>query len=779
MADFLFYLNKQGARGQKGEQGEQGFSPIITVGTNTLSEYTLLIQTQDSSFETVNLREHKEDLGGTYIRYNRNTGVMYAGDVDNATTEGLGVVRFATDAEAQAGSEETVITPAQVDSKIEELDNEIQTNLLNYVQRSELSAYALRTDLNNYVPISQLSSLVDLTSYQNISGQKNFQVIHATSIQTDRLSSTDGLSLIRKFNNTVRVGSQSSNDNLILYSPQRSITVEKSSGSYTVIDEENLSSYLPIATASDVGVVKPDGTTITIDNDGTLHGSSTYTLPTASTTTLGGVKVDGTTITIDSNGVISSQGGGSTYTAGNGIDITNDVISIDTSVVAEKTDIPTVPTNISAFTNDSGYITSSSLSNYMDLSSNQTSTGVKTFSSGIITRTIYSHNNSPILADGSNGETFVGGTGANGIVVLRSANRGVRIDRNGGSYTNVDTGNLDTELSNSTYLTQALNSAKKNIGEIVASSIPLTDAGLHLLDGSVIDGSGIYADFVTYISNLDTTANYFCTETEWQASVTQYGVCGKFVYDSTNNTVRLPKITGIIEGTTDVSALGNLIEAGLPNITGQVYAGGAYGSSLFTSSSGFIQNGSNDGWRTMTQQSTVSGASDTITFNASNSSSIYGNSTTVQPQTIQVMYYIVVANVTKTEIEVDIDEIATDLNNKVDASELTDITELYPTLGGLAMPSNVYTNLTLGSSGSTYSAPANGYFAISRVSGGNNQWINIKKSNDMILSQQLYNGTIRVLCPVLKGESVTITYTASGNLDYFRFYYAVGSESEA
>lgn len=595
MSDFNWYLNRQGVRGQKGEQGEQGFSPIITVETNTLSEYTLLIQTQDSSFETVNLREHKEDLGGTYIRYNRNTGVMYAGDVDNATTEGLGVVRFATDAEAQAGSEETVITPAQVDSKIDELDNEIQTALLNYVQRSELSAYALRTDLNNYVPTSQLSSLVDLSTVQNISARKNFRNGIGT---TSLVGLQDGIYIFPYSNGSypefivgannnyfdnisllgkkVIIGSNSNgkfildSDNGDLEVTASSFTIKRSGRINNNIDSGNIEDYLPIATASDVGVVKPDGTTITIDNDGTLHGSSTYTLPTASTTTLGGVKVDGTTITIDANGVISSQGGGSTYTAGNGIDITSDVISIDTSVVAEKTDIPTIPTNISEFTNDSGYITSSALSNYMDLSSAQTSTGVKTFSSGIITRTIYSHNNSPMLADGSNGEILVGGTGANTIVVLRSPNRGVRIDRNGGSYTNIDTGNLDTQLGN----------------------------------------SAVIAD-------------------------------------------------------------------------------------------------------------------------------------------------------------------------KVDASELTDITELYPTLGGLAMPSNVYTNLTLGSSGATYSAPANGYFAISRVSGANNQWINIKKSNNMILSQQLYNGTIRVLCPVLKGESVTITYTASGNLDYFRFYYAVGSESEA
>ena len=41
-----------------------------------------------------------------------------------------------------------------------------------------------------------------------------------------------------------------------------------------------------------------------------------------------------------------------------------------------------------------------------------------------------------------------------------------------------------------------------NIGEIITSTIPLTDAGLHLLDGSVISGNGAYSAFVTYIAGL-------------------------------------------------------------------------------------------------------------------------------------------------------------------------------------------------------------------------------------------------------------------------------------
>lgn len=64
-----------------------------------------------------------------------------------------------------------------------------------------------------------------------------------------------------------------------------------------------------VATTESTGIVKPDGTTITIDADGTLHGSSTYTLPNASTNTLGGVKPDGKTTFVNKDGVLSARGG--------------------------------------------------------------------------------------------------------------------------------------------------------------------------------------------------------------------------------------------------------------------------------------------------------------------------------------------------------------------------------------------------------------------------------------------------------------------------------------
>lgn len=58
------------------------------------------------------------------------------------------------------------------------------------------------------------------------------------------------------------------------------------------------------ATTEVLGGVKPDGETITIDEDGTLHGANTYELPAAAANSLGGVKVDNTDINISEDGVI-------------------------------------------------------------------------------------------------------------------------------------------------------------------------------------------------------------------------------------------------------------------------------------------------------------------------------------------------------------------------------------------------------------------------------------------------------------------------------------------
>ena len=251
--------------------------------------------------------------------------------------------------------------------------------------------------------------------------------------------------------------------------------------------------------------------------------------------------------------------------------------------------------------------------------------------------------------------------------------------------------------------------SSRNIGEIVTSTLPLVDAGLHLLDGSLLQGGGIYNAFVSYIKNLyetNSAAGYFATEEDWQASVSTYGVCAKYVYNSVDNTVRLPKITGLIEGTVDTNALGQLVEAGLPGINTTVttsVAGDHYhdrGSmEIYGTFNGGRVNelGDTTGAFYAIQTGTgftggYSGSGIKFGFNASrnwtgvtnttgahshnvtvqSTSAIYGNSNTVQPQTVKAFVYVVVATSVKEDIVVDIDNIATDLNAKANIADTAD-----------------------------------------------------------------------------------------------------------
>ena len=314
----------------------------------------------------------------------------------------------------------------------------------------------------------------------------------------------------------------------------------------------------------------------------------------------------------------------------------------------------------------------------------------------------------------------------------------------------------DTPLAN--------NNVSRNIGEIIQSTIPLSDAGLHLLDGALISSAGSYAKFVNYIAGLVTDyPDLFTTEADWQSSVSTYGVCGKFVYDSTNNTVRLPKITGFVEGTIDPTVLGDLVQAGLPNITG------SFGPCVARSSGAgaFYHIG-------QAGQTAGIGGTDApdVGFDASRSSSIYGNSTTVQPQSIKVLYYIVIASSITNELNLDV----ADLERSKADTDLSNVNARGTSLAsGWSMPSSRYIDLTIGAHGSSYSAPANGWFAIrGYAASGAFLWLS-NNANQIMQSGVAYSASAKggVCIPCKKGDSVSIGYYG-GALDFVRFVYAEG-----
>ena len=89
-----------------------------------------------------------------------------------------------------------------------------------------------------------------------------------------------------------------------------------------------------------------------------------------------------------------------------------------------------------------------------------------------------------------------------------------------------------------------------DLGKLKISATPITDEKYHLGNGTVL-GLEDNTEFVNYIADLyadNPSADYFATEQDWQTEVAQYGICDKYVYDSTYNTVRLPKYGNSLQG---------------------------------------------------------------------------------------------------------------------------------------------------------------------------------------------------------------------------------------
>lgn len=125
------------------------------------------------------------------------------------------------------------------------------------------------------------------------------------------------------------------------------------------------------------------------------------------------------------------------------------------------------------------------------------------------------------------------------------------------------------------------------------------------------------------------------SEDEW--NIFAQTTNGNVPHYSTGNgstTFRMPKIVGYVKGTSTLSEVGGYIKEGLPNITGgfrSVDLGGNEASvgafwDDVSFSSEFVTGGVSTGF------------DETISFDASRSSTIYGNSAHVTPETSVVMF---------------------------------------------------------------------------------------------------------------------------------------------
>ncbi len=164
----------------------------------------------------------------------------------------------------------------------------------------------------------------------------------------------------------------------------------------------------------------------------------------------------------------------------------------------------------------------------------------------------------------------------------------------------------------------------KQIGEVYFSqSSSATDnkGALPLFTGEVIASADqVYPQFYAWVlAHTDLCK----TEAEWQTAVTTYGECPFYVIDDTNKTIRLPKLGNFIKmANTDDGVTQS--DAGVPNITGNV-VGTEVGKTETEPTGAFYIDGDST-WRMQSD-----GGGKLMKFDASRSSSVYGNSNTVTP----------------------------------------------------------------------------------------------------------------------------------------------------
>jgi hypothetical protein len=386
---------------------------------------------------------------------------------------------------------------------------------------------------------------------------------------------------------------------------------------------------------------------------------------------------------------------------------------------------------------------------------------------------------------------------------------------------------LSLSTDGTTYTTEATytSSTKLPYSSSYNFNLGINRSGvLYAFDGSAdLNESYINVNGARWWTGIIPTAS-FTDESLLQATVTLSvtGSCGKYVYDPINNTLRLPKLNGMLEATVTNNAVGSLIQAGLPPLYTQEsgnhthtsttgsesahthsrgtmeikgsFQGGKSGSAVsgaFTKASGAdtyttgtadsytISFTASKNWTGSTSAGTSHTHTVTINSNGAHTHNLTWNPTvqssnTVQPEVTRVLAYIVIKTIIKSTSVVNFDNYTYDLNQKADKdfSNVTFSQSAKHMLGRLFFPSNTYVDVSLPASGSTLTAPADGFYscAISGTSGSSYMelW-----AGGLCATANFCGGWGATFLPVKAGDIVTVYYGGTSfTLQFFHFVYA-------
>lgn len=326
MADFQFYLNRQGVRGAKGVKGDKGDSPIVSVNKHTANEYVLQIDNPDGTqIITPNLvgQQIVVNTAGDYVKYDRVSNQFVTVELPSATGEEEGLIRLATDADYTERDEFSAVTPYGLVQHLPSLITTSVDNLIRVFYDVPTDSIVIDTS-KIHEDISSVNTTA--TNALNISRDNTNEIntLKSTAIGIDdTTTASDKVWSSSKTNNEISTVANS------LLQTQRDVTalnadmteikpiVQAHTESISSINDSisNLTGKTNPATTTTAGIVKPDGETITVTADGTITaagGSAPDNMVTTDTTqVITGRKTFDNTVTVGTGIKSSSIGEGS------------------------------------------------------------------------------------------------------------------------------------------------------------------------------------------------------------------------------------------------------------------------------------------------------------------------------------------------------------------------------------------------------------------------------------------------------------------------------------
>ena len=412
------------------------------------------------------------------------------------------------------------------------------------------------------------------------------------------------------------------------------------------------------------------------------------------------------------------------------------------------------------------------------------------------------------------------------------------IDNTAGLNTELFVGKADVDLANLSDVGKGRLGGGLELMDVVFAPLGIDESKnkRRYLNGQVIIQEQFPAFTAAVKARMSTMANAFTTEVNWQTEKTnsKLGQCGKFVVDDTAGTIRLPCVVNA-QGLVDLALIGGIKSESLPNITGKLRsvstadsdASGAFyyikppsGQGLMGSDPGVLK------WNSFAG------------LNASLSSSTYQNNAPVQQEAVQYPYCIVVnTGVEESDRPINNYQVSNvysygmsqyykgTMNNnswlksagqwndgtvytgmyswlleQMNAGvsgfvastaaytdydfviNTTDQTFRLPLLNGEEdLVDSRHNNLTLGESGTLYTAPANGWFFFA-VQGPTTYFYLLNKTlmdatgTEISSCSSLEGGYYRVCIPVKRGDIARINYDGTiTNWANCNFIYAQGN----